>query len=89
MRTRAATAAVLTVVLVLTGVWLTGGSAAAASNVLRLGSRGPAVAVLQKDLGIPADGVFGRQTRAAVITFQRRHHLSADGIVGARTWQVL
>ncbi|MCW2548506.1 MAG: hypothetical protein JWN96_2966 [Mycobacterium sp.] len=57
--------------------------------VLRQGSRGSAVRVLQRDLHISADGVFGRQTRRYVVSFQRSRHLKADGIVGARTWQAL
>jgi cell wall-associated NlpC family hydrolase len=64
-------------------------AASAASIVLRQGARGSAVVVLQHDLRIPADGDFGPQTRRAVITFQRSHHLSADGVVGARTWAAL
>jgi len=64
-------------------------AASAASIVLRQGSRGSAVVVLQRDLHIPADGDFGPQTRRAVITFQRRHHLAADGVVGPRTWAAL
>jgi peptidoglycan hydrolase-like protein with peptidoglycan-binding domain len=34
----------------------------------------------------PVDGVFGPQTKAAVITFQQNHHIvPADGIVGPQT----
>jgi cell wall-associated NlpC family hydrolase len=80
-------AALLAVLLLLVMLPVTG--AAAASIVLRQGARGSAVIVLQHDLRIPADGDFGPQTRRAVITFQRRHHLSADGVVGARTWVAL
>ncbi len=64
------------------------GSAAAAevrAELLRLGSRGPAVVKVQRALGIKADGVFGPKTRAAVKTFQRSHGLRADGIVGPAT----
>jgi peptidoglycan DL-endopeptidase CwlO len=64
-------------------------AASAAGVVLRLGSRGSAVVVLQRDLHLRADGAFGPQTKRAVIAFQRRHHLSADGVVGARTWAAL
>ena len=62
---------------------------------LRLGSRGTAVADLQRRLGAAgfsagaADGIFGSQTDAAVRAFQRARGLSADGIVGAMTWSVL
>jgi peptidoglycan L-alanyl-D-glutamate endopeptidase CwlK len=61
-----------------------------AGNVLRAGSRGEAVAALQRDLsrlGYPltADGVFGSKTEAAVKRFQREHGLPADGIVGSKT----
>ncbi|WP_240376113.1 peptidoglycan-binding protein [Bacillus piscicola] len=34
-------------------------------------------------------GYFGEQTKAAVLSFQRQHHLTADGIVGPQTFSVL
>jgi peptidoglycan hydrolase-like protein with peptidoglycan-binding domain len=64
--------------------------------VLQQGSRGAVVASLQRllqalapDDGVSpgsADGVFGTQTRAAVVAFQRQQDLPADGIVGDQTW---
>ena len=51
----------------------------------RRGSRGDDVKALQSHLGIPSDGVFGRDTHAAVRRFQRAHGLVADGIVGKNT----
>jgi peptidoglycan DL-endopeptidase CwlO len=54
-------------------------------GLLKRGSRGPAVAAIQAALGIPADGIFGRQTRAAVRSFQAAHGLVVDGIVGPMT----
>ena len=35
------------------------------------------------------DGIFGSQTRNAVISYQRSRGLSADGIVGCNTWRSL
>jgi len=53
--------------------------------VLRLHDRGPAVAELQRALGVPADGEFGPVTLRAVKQFQARHGLLADGQVGDHT----
>ena len=58
------------------------------------GSTGAAVTALQRDLNIlgyklTVDGDFGPATRSAVITFQRRHSLSQDGIVGPLTWAAI
>lgn len=58
---------------------------------LTLGSRGERVALIQqrlKDWGDYAgavDGVFGRGTYNAVVRFQRRNGLRADGQVGRKT----
>ena len=54
-------------------------------EMLRIGSRGPAVAELQRLLGVSADGVFGRQTRRAVRSYQAAHGLEVDGIAGPIT----
>jgi peptidoglycan hydrolase-like protein with peptidoglycan-binding domain len=40
---------------------------------------------VQRALGLAADGVFGPQTRAAVVAYQRSHALTVDGIVGPQT----
>src|SRR3954447_21477700 len=50
---------------------------------------GTSVRDLQHALGLPADGVFGRQTARAVREFQRHHGLRADGVVGPATWAAL
>src|SRR5205085_934475 len=50
---------------------------------------GNGVKALQGALGLPADGVFGRQTAHAVRAFQRQRGLKADGVVGPATWPAL
>jgi peptidoglycan DL-endopeptidase CwlO len=53
--------------------------------VIRLHDRGPAVAALQRALGITADRDFGPQTLHAVKHFQALHGLLVDGQVGDHT----
>ncbi|MEX1141540.1 MAG: peptidoglycan DD-metalloendopeptidase family protein [Thermoleophilaceae bacterium] len=62
---------------------------APASTMYRLGSRGTAVAEIQRELDIPVDGVFGPVTDGAVRDFQARAGLLVDGIVGPVTWTSL
>ncbi len=57
-------------------------------RVLRLGARGPDVAALQRDLnvlnyGLDEDGEFGGRTRDAVMRFEARRGLAADGVADA------
>ncbi|MFZ5974798.1 MAG: M14 family metallopeptidase [Bacillota bacterium] len=62
-------------------------------ETLYTGSRGPYVKLVQsllKRIGYdsgPVDGVFGSQTRQAVIAFQMNNGLTPDGIVGPATWR--
>ncbi len=65
---------------------------------LQTGSRGNAVRTIQRQLNrirrnypaipaiSPVDGIFGSNTRAAVLAFQRIFNLTQDGIVGRGTW---
>lgn len=70
---------------------------AATNTVLKRGSRGPGVLMLQEmllalgyDIGSDRpDGVFGDATYMAVKEFQMRHGLSADGAAGSQTLPVL
>lgn len=55
------------------------------AGTLRQGDESAYVGMLQKKLGIPGDGVFGPQTRNALIAFQRSHGLTPDGIYGPQT----
>lgn len=65
-----------------------------AEPVLRRGSKGDVVGDLQrllraKGLMIAVDEDFGPATELAVIEFQKRARLEADGIVGRDTWKAL
>lgn len=43
--------------------------------------------IVQKAVGVTADGKFGNDTKAAVIKWQKLMGLSADGVVGINTWK--
>lgn len=45
-----------------------------------------AVTVLQRHLGVKADGIFGAGTKANLVEWQKTHGLTADGICGMATW---
>ncbi len=76
-----------------------GGAGAPAGHtghpILRMGDSGPAVEELQRALSealgvdIAVDGDFGPATKAAVVAFQNREGLKADGVVGPLTWGAL
>lgn len=58
-------------------------------NILKRGSIGAEVKILQKALNIAIDGNFGAKTEAAVKAFQKAKGLVVDGIVGNKTWEAL
>ena len=71
------------------------GMQAAEAAVLKKGSTGGEVKEVQRRLkewgyytgGV--DGIFGSGTRAAVVAFQKKNGLAADGVVGAATYKAL
>lgn len=69
--------------------------AVCAVAVLRKGSKGNEVKEVQRRLkrwgyySGRVDGVFGAGTRAAVIAFQKKNGLTADGVVGKATYKAL
>jgi N-acetylmuramoyl-L-alanine amidase len=66
-----------------------------AAAVLRQGSKGGEVKEVQRRLKLwgyykgSVDGVFGAGTRSAVIAFQKKNGLTADGVVGKSTYKAL
>ncbi|HEY4280775.1 MAG TPA: transglycosylase family protein [Conexibacter sp.] len=91
-RRRGSRSAVLVAVAALTIG--TGGALAASTGgetgtVLKQGSSGPTVIVLQQKLHVTADGAFGPQTAHAVRSYQRGHGLTVDGVVGPQTASAL
>ena len=59
--------------------------------VLKMGSRGEYVLAWQKFLNqngyfCTEDGIFGKQTRKAVMDWQLSHGLDVDGVIGKQTW---
>ena len=60
-----------------------------AKPMLRRGMSGDAVREVQQRLDVPVDGYFGPETEDAVKAFQTFNGLTADGIVGQRTWAAL
>jgi len=58
-------------------------------KTIKKGSRGQEVKHLQTYLHLMADGIFGPLTEEAVKEFQKNHGLTADGIVGTKTWAVI
>jgi hypothetical protein len=54
--------------------------------VLKRGSLGSWVGVLQVALRLPKDKIFGANTEVAVKKFQKANGLVPDGVVGGSTW---
>lgn len=61
-------------------------------ETIRFGSRGSDVSLLQLGLSRAGyyqgalDGIFGNQTREALLAFQRAEGIGADGIAGTESW---
>jgi putative chitinase len=54
-------------------------------GVLRRGSRGEGVKLMQEALGLGADGIFGPGTERSLKAWQLSQGLEADGVAGAKT----
>ena len=76
--------------LVVDGLYGAKTEAVVKAHLLKAGSRGAYVTWLQKALinrgyKISADGIFGTQTKEALIKYQKSRGISADGIAGSAT----
>ncbi len=76
-------------VLVASLTVLVGGAAASPSAIHRSSATQTTTRAVQQALGIAADGIYGPQTRAAIIRFQRASGLVPDGIAGPLTLAAL
>lgn len=56
---------------------------------ISFGAIGSITKLIQKKLNINCDGIFGNETRNAVVEFQKLNNLKIDGIVGSDTWTSL
>ena len=61
---------------------------------IQIGSQGDDVKYLQSFLsnngyGVQVDGIFGNETRNALMNYQKDLGLSADGIAGTKTWYAI
>ena len=56
-------------------------------TLLKVGSEGEAVKLVQEAVGLEADGVFGLITEKYVMAWQKENALVPDGIVGIKTYK--
>ena len=67
-----------------------GATFASAATLYKVGSpKSDEVKTIQTVVGVTADGVFGKMTKAAVQAWQASHGLTADGVVGPLTWAAM
>jgi nucleoid-associated protein YgaU len=58
-------------------------------GILKRGSKGNNVKLVQEVVNVKVDGDFGPKTEGAVKAWQKKHGLSPDGIVGLKTWNAM
>ena len=68
---------------------IAGSKTLSACPTLKVGARGNITKLMQQKIGVAADGIFGNNTKQAVINYQKSKGLVADGIVGRNTWRKL
>ncbi|WP_179228972.1 peptidoglycan-binding domain-containing protein [Parenemella sanctibonifatiensis] len=90
-RVSTAALALISVMALTFGFAATSAQALNAWPVVKSGAKGVQVTTIQHLLGharqtTDVDGSYGPNTKAKVIAFQKARGLSADGVVGAKTW---
>lgn len=60
-----------------------------ACPIVKSGAMGMLTQWIQHKVGCSIDGIFGEDTRQAIIVFQENMSLDGDGIVGKNTWRKL
>jgi hypothetical protein len=68
---------------------LAGDLTLSACPMVKSGAVGMLTQWIQHKIGVTIDGIFGEDTRQAVIIFQENMSLDGDGIVGQNTWRKL
>ena len=63
--------------------------AQAPKPTLRPGQSGTAVKNMQKALGVKASGSFTKATKAALVRWQKAHHVAATGVANDRVRYLL
>lgn len=53
---------------------------------LKYSSKGVYVKILQDFIGLDTDGIFGRDTKDALIEYQKQKQLEPDGVCGRQSW---
>ena len=61
----------------------------AAAPLVKINARGNITKLIQEKVGVSNDGIFGDITKNAVMNYQSKNNLVADGIVGNNTWTKL
>ena len=57
--------------------------------LLKRGSKGNYVKMIQRWLGCKQDGIFGKDTERYVLDFQRKNGLKQDAVIGEKTMMIL
>ncbi len=67
-------------------------SKSSSDDIIRVEASVKDVQTALKNAGVYSgkiDGKAGAGTKAAIVEFQKQHHLASDGVLGKRTWKAL